>query len=94
MKPPRSRRVIAALDSLQEIFQDKSEDGTIRVMAAGLLAQICNCPIDLSVGTPMHWKEAMLRIRTRTKPQKDKAKRKSRNVSRALQTIRQLENEE
>jgi len=63
-------------------------------MAAGLLAQIIGCPIDIACGTPMHWKEPMLRIRSRVKPKKETSKRQSRNVTKALEQIRQLQNGE
>ena len=66
-RPPRNKRTIAVLDTLAELHVDKSQDPTVRLLAAGLLAQILGYDLDLSVGAPMRWRDALIRIRRRVR---------------------------
>lgn len=90
-RPPRNKRIITALNALEEIFTDKSQDATIRVLAAGLLAQILDCPIDLSVGAPMGWKDSFIRLRKKVRRAEAEDKQQRRKDRKQKELNKQID---
>lgn len=97
-RPPRSPRTLRLLNTLEEIYTDKTQPTPERIGAAALTAQILGIPTDILVSAPNAWRSGLARVRFRVNKKareldKEGKKRKPRSLRQDLQRIRAMQSE-